>query len=138
MKILMGKRDEVCRGLLSVDVWGQKFRTMNMQGALDAGNCPCCKQGQYEFLDGRRASATTALCGRNAVQILPPANVTTIDFKHVAARLPSAAKPIVNQFMLRFAIEPYHVTLFADGRAIVQGTVDVAAARSIYAKYVGG
>jgi adenylyltransferase/sulfurtransferase len=33
--------------------------------------------------------------------------------------------------------EPYELTLFTDGRAIVKGTKEANTARSIYAKYVG-
>jgi len=29
------------------------------------------------------------------------------------------------------------VTLFADGRALVQGTTDVTVARSLYARFIG-
>jgi adenylyltransferase/sulfurtransferase len=34
-------------------------------------------------------------------------------------------------------IEPYQVTVFADGRAIISGTNDPATAKTIYARYVG-
>jgi adenylyltransferase/sulfurtransferase len=33
--------------------------------------------------------------------------------------------------------QPYELTLFHDGRAIVKGTSDAGMARSIYAKYIG-
>lgn len=42
-----------------------------------------------------------------------------------------------NEFVLKFWREPYEMTLFPDGRAIIKGTVDPAVARSLYAKYVG-
>jgi adenylyltransferase/sulfurtransferase len=38
---------------------------------------------------------------------------------------------------LRLKVDDYEITLFPDGRAIVQGTDDTAVARTIYAKYVG-
>jgi adenylyltransferase/sulfurtransferase len=31
----------------------------------------------------------------------------------------------------------YQITLFTNGRAIIKGTADAAAARGIYAKYIG-
>jgi adenylyltransferase/sulfurtransferase len=34
-------------------------------------------------------------------------------------------------------MDPYELTVFADGRAIVKGTDDPAMARKIYAQYVG-
>jgi adenylyltransferase/sulfurtransferase len=41
------------------------------------------------------------------------------------------------EFVLKFWREPYDMTLFPDGRAIVKGTTDTSIARSLYARYVG-
>jgi adenylyltransferase/sulfurtransferase len=40
-------------------------------------------------------------------------------------------------FILKFWKEPYEMTLFPDGRAIIKGTTDTALARSLYARFVG-
>jgi adenylyltransferase/sulfurtransferase len=42
-----------------------------------------------------------------------------------------------NDFLLRFRVAPYEMTVFADGRAILKGTKDPAVARSLYARYIG-
>ena len=42
-----------------------------------------------------------------------------------------------NDFVLKFFREPYEITLFPDGRAIIKGTTDTAIARSLYARYIG-
>ena len=42
-----------------------------------------------------------------------------------------------NDFLLRFRIDPYEMTVFTDGRAILKGTKDPAVARSLYARYIG-
>ncbi len=42
-----------------------------------------------------------------------------------------------NEFALRVALDPYELTVFPDGRAIIKGTTDVGVARSIYARYIG-
>ncbi len=146
MKILLGNRGqgpstsgaEPSRytGLLVVDVWAGRVRGVNMQSAFDAGDCPCCKQGRYDFLTGERAATTTTLCGRDAVQILPAGDVP-INLKSIAARLSPQARAKVNEFILRFNVESVSVALFADGRAIIQGTSDPAIARAVYAKYIG-
>ncbi|TWT43694.1 putative adenylyltransferase/sulfurtransferase MoeZ [Phycisphaerae bacterium RAS1] len=122
--------------MLTIDGWSGRVRSLDMQSARGQGECVCCKQGRFEYLSGEKTSASVSLCGRNAVQILPPPGAT-IDFRRVAERLKSGAAPEMNAFMLRFRVEPYQVTLFADGRAIVQGTADAATARGVYAKYVG-
>jgi adenylyltransferase/sulfurtransferase len=42
-----------------------------------------------------------------------------------------------NNLLLRFKRGPHTFTLFADGRAIIQGTTDVTLARSLYARFIG-
>ena len=34
-------------------------------------------------------------------------------------------------------LDPYELTVFPDGRAIIKGTTDIGIARSLYARYVG-
>ncbi len=53
-------------------------------------------------------------------------------------RLEGLGEVRANEFALRFRAEPYEMTIFADGRAIVKGTSDTGVARSLYARYVGG
>jgi adenylyltransferase/sulfurtransferase len=43
----------------------------------------------------------------------------------------------VNEYLVRFTSGDNEVTVFADGRAIIKGIDDVAAARGIYAKFIG-
>jgi adenylyltransferase/sulfurtransferase len=39
--------------------------------------------------------------------------------------------------MLRLEAGGHELTVFADGRAIIKGTEDLALARSLYSRYVG-
>ncbi len=135
IKILAGKTDALVRRLVTIDAWDGRIRHMDVQSARDNGNCPCCKQGRYDFLTGARTSATTSLCGRNAVQVLPAEGVR-VNLREMAERL-RRHRPTVNEFLLRVAIESFKLTLFPDGRAIIQGTADAAVARGVYAKYIG-
>jgi adenylyltransferase/sulfurtransferase len=86
------------------------------------------------YLDGSRR-APISLCGRNAVQIHERAR--PLDLVDLAARLGSVAAVRANEFALRVALDPYELTVFPDGRAIIKGTTDVGVARSIYARYIG-
>ena len=52
-------------------------------------------------------------------------------------RLAALAPVRSNEFALRVALDPYELTVFPDGRAIIKGTRDIALARSLYARYVG-
>ncbi len=136
MKILMGKTDALIRRLVTIDLWTGRHRALDMSSALQSGNCTCCKQMRFEFLAGRGAAEATSLCGRNAVQVLPAAGAQ-VDLREVGNRLSGRLRVTSNAYLLKFALDDYQITLFADGRAIVKGTADPAVARSIYAKYVG-
>jgi adenylyltransferase/sulfurtransferase len=145
IKLLTGNLDALDRSLLSIDVWQNRTRRFDVGGARDATTCPCCGEGRLEFLAGTAASATTALCGRNAVQISPADPGACVDLAGIASRLAAHGTFSHNGYLVhgRFTAETgsagdhVELTLFPDGRAIIRGTTEPEAARSIYAKYVG-
>lgn len=138
MKILAGRREAVTRRLLSFDLWEGRFSLLKVQKAYDEGDCPCCKGRQFEYLAGRLAGSATTLCGRNAVQVTPPAG-GRVDFAAIAEKLKTAGgvAPRFNAFLLKARVDAFEITVFADGRAIIQGTSKPEEARCIYARYVG-
>ena len=142
LKILTGNWAAVNRTMTSVDLWENAIHQFKIASAYDAGTCPCCKERSFEFLEGRFASGTTTLCGRNAVQLTQNLSNGTLDFDQIAQRLRAHGPVKANRFMVRAELRdnnnPYELTLFRDGRAIVKGTKEPSTARSIYAKYVGG
>jgi hypothetical protein len=77
------------------------------------------------------------MCGRDSVQIHERSR--KLDLRELGQRIASgsAAEIRNNDFLLRFAVPPYEMTVFAVGRAIIKGTKDPAVARSLYARYVG-
>jgi len=141
LKILTGNYAAVSPTLGSLDVWENTFRQYKVARAYDAGECLCCKGRRFEHLEGKYASGTTTLCGRNAVQLTQAATDQKLDFDQVAERLRAHGEVKANKFMIRAAItdngDPYELTLFTDGRAIVKGTKEPNTARGIFARYVG-
>ena len=141
LKILTGNFDRVSRTLLNIDLWANELFTLNVENARENGDCPCCKHHRFEHLDGKAGSNADTLCGRNAVQLRHRQQNDGIDFAGLAERLRRHGTVTSNEFMLRAEIAdggtPYQITLFRDGRAIIKGTSEPAAARSVYAKYVG-
>ena len=88
------------------------------------------------LLEAKEGSYLSHLCGRQAVQI----NVRgerEISFRGLAERLGSIGEVKFNEHMLRFRVNSYELTVFPDGRTIVKGTTDEAAARTLYARYIG-
>jgi len=137
IKLLTGQADQLNRSLMHIDAWTGRVWNVNVQAAHDQGDCPCCKRGEFPYLD-ENLSATTKLCGRDAVQVYPGSG-TRIDFDTMAAKLAplTSGRTRFNQFMLRATVEGCEFTLFADGRAIIKGTNDPDRARSLYARYIG-
>ena len=141
LKILTGNFDRVARTLLNIDVWSNEIHQLKVNSAYESGDCPCCQQRRFDYLDGKAGSSAATLCGRNAVQLRHRQQQNSVDLDAVAKRLGKHGKTAASEFMLRAFIEErdaqYELTLFPDGRAIIQGTNDPSVARGIYAKFVG-
>jgi len=139
MKILMGQLDALNRHLVSIDAWSGRVVNLDVQSTHEQGDCVCCKQRKFEYLEARKTSRTVVLCGRDAVQIRP-AEPRRVDLKRLADKVRPVATtpPTFSDFMLRVGIEPYFIAVFADGRAIIKGTSESQEARAVYAKYIGG
>ena len=134
IKILVGDLDSLHRSLIQFDVW-QNDRQKISLGEPNA-DCKTCGQHIYEFLDADAQEFSAVLCGRNAVQIAPP-KPTQIDLALLAEKLKLLGDVKQNECLVRFTTGENEVTVFQDARAIIKGTDDIAAARSIYAKYIG-
>jgi len=141
LKILTGNFDRVCPTMLSFDLWSNTFKQFKVARAYEQGDCPCCKHGKFEYLDGSLGSGAATLCGRDAVQLRQKRDAEDVDLEEIAGRLRQHGEVKVNRFMLRAKLvdrdKPYELTLFPDGRAIVHGTHEPNVARSLYAKFVG-
>jgi molybdopterin/thiamine biosynthesis adenylyltransferase len=132
LKMLAQGADAVAARLTTVDVWTGTIRQL-APPARDA-DCPCCVRREFVYLDGSRR-APISLCGRNAVQIHERSR--PVDLSALAHRLGALAPVRANEFALRVALDPYELTVFPDGRAIIKGTTDVGIARGVYARYIG-
>jgi molybdopterin/thiamine biosynthesis adenylyltransferase len=135
IKLLSGKAEAVNPQLTVFDMWNNHVRTINMQQSRH-DECPTCGQRHFPWLTGERGSAVTKLCGRNSVQISPPAG-DRVDLAVLADKLGLVGSVTQNPFLVRAAVDEFLITVFADGRAIVGGTEDEATARTVLAKYVG-
>lgn len=141
MKILAGRLDAVVRRLVQINAWTGEFHAFDMQRAFDEGDCACCKRRQFEHLAERAGARTAALCGRDAVQVRPAVDGSDIriNLAEVERRVRPVAKttPMLNRYLLRFEVDDYQITLFADGRAIIKNADTAEEGRAVYAKYIG-
>ncbi len=120
------------RTLLSFDLWTNEHAEISAAGPRS--RCSACGERDFVHLAGEGRPHIT-LCGRNSVQIHE--RQRPIDFAEMDRRLKLHGTVRHNDFVLKFWHEPYEMTLFPDGRAIIKGTTDTAVARSLYARFVG-
>ncbi|MFG0245664.1 MAG: ThiF family adenylyltransferase [Phycisphaerales bacterium JB052] len=136
IKILMGHPDRAMRSLLEFDLWEGQRRRIDLSGSRDP-QCPCCGAGRFVFLD-RDDEDTVSICGKNAVQVNPPARqrVDLIRLQR-ALSIHGTFEHLGVLVKGRLRDEPYGLSVFHDGRAIIEGTDDPALARTIYSRYIG-
>jgi molybdopterin/thiamine biosynthesis adenylyltransferase len=134
LKFLVGgpNAPQLRQTLLSFDLWTNEHAEIS--AVKPRPGCRACGARDFVHLAGEGRPHIT-LCGRNSVQIHE--RQRPIDFLELDRRLQPHGVVRHNDFVLKFWHEPYEMTLFPDGRAIIKGTTDAAVARSLYARYVG-
>ena len=137
------KKDIAGDGFLRIfDLWAGDVRKIRVPRNLASNapifqpGCKTCVQHQFDFLDGRVGTLARVLCGRGAVQIQSTGR-SRLDLVLLSKRLRQEGQVTETPFLVRFSNPPYVVSVFADGRAIVQGTENPDEARKIYARWIG-
>jgi hypothetical protein len=132
LKLLSGREEDLTDRLQSCDVWSGHFQSIRWERNPQ---CRACGRHEFSYLAGE-AQPHITLCGRDSVQIHERGRA--LDLAALRARLEPAVGDVRhNDFLLRFGVPPYEMTVFADGRAILKGSKDPAVARSLYARYIG-
>ncbi len=130
--VLGSNSPQLRRTMLSFDVWNNQ--RAEISAAMPRPGCRACGVRDFVYLAGEGRPHIT-LCGRNSVQIHE--RHRPMDFAEMNRRLQPHGVVRHNDFVLKFWHDPYELTLFPDGRAIIKGTTDTAVARSLYARFVG-
>ena len=132
VKLLSGRPGALHGRLISCDVWSGRFQSIHV---ARHPRCRACGRREFTYLQGD-AQPQITLCGRDSVQIHERRRA--LDLAELGRRLaPAVSGMRSNDFLLRFAVPPYEMTVFADGRAVIKGTRDAGVARSLYARYIG-
>jgi adenylyltransferase/sulfurtransferase len=131
-KLLAGKSEALNRRLVSCDVWTGRFQSIRVARNPE---CRACVRRDFTYLDGE-AQPHVTMCGRDSVQIHERSR--RLDLGELGQRIAKTVAEVRrNDFLLRFRVPPYELTVFPDGRAVIKGTRDPAVARSLYARYIG-
>ncbi|MFG0329018.1 MAG: ThiF family adenylyltransferase [Phycisphaerales bacterium] len=139
IKTLTRKFDSINRGLVSVDLWSNEWRRLNIASAYADGDCATCRRSVYQSLEGCDGPGVSTMCGRNAVQI-NPARPVELDLSTLEGQLRAHGATQRNAFLLRCRLrenEGVELTIFPNGRTIVHGVDRPEQARSLYARYIG-
>jgi molybdopterin/thiamine biosynthesis adenylyltransferase len=132
VKLLSGNFAALSNRLVSCDVWKNRFQSIRVQRNP---SCRACALQEFTYLAGE-AQPHVTLCGRDSVQIHERSR--QLDLAELSRRLERTFAGVRrNDFLLRFQVPPYEMTVFSDGRAVIKGTHDPAIARSLYARFIG-
>jgi molybdopterin/thiamine biosynthesis adenylyltransferase len=132
LKFLTHQPEAMRRSLISFDLWTNQVSEINTSYPRE--DCEVCANRIFHHLAGDQRPHIT-LCGRNSVQIHQhhhPLNLAELE-----SRLKPLGPTRANGLLLRFTYDPYTLTIFPDGRALIQGTTDPGLARSLYARFIG-
>jgi adenylyltransferase/sulfurtransferase len=135
LKLLTGQPHLMRRSLLSFDLWtGDRSEIATKMPDPD---CPVCAHRIFTHLAGTGRPHIT-LCGRNSVQIHEHHRPISLAAMHTRlAQHPDVEDLRSNDLLLRFRRGLFTLTLFPDGRALIQGTTDITQARTLYARFIG-
>ncbi|HLW81341.1 MAG TPA: ThiF family adenylyltransferase [Candidatus Acidoferrales bacterium] len=132
VKLLSGNIAALSNRLVSCDVWKNRFQSIRVERNP---SCRACAVRNFTYLEGQ-AQPHVTLCGRDSVQIHERSR--QLDLAELSRRLERSFSGVRrNDFLLRFQVPPYEMTVFSDGRAVIKGTHDPAVARSLYARFIG-
>ncbi|MFG0312751.1 MAG: ThiF family adenylyltransferase [Phycisphaerales bacterium] len=136
LKVLMGHERRAMRSLLEFDLWEGQRRRIDLSGSRDP-DCLCCTRRQFEFLE-REDEDTISICGKNAIQVNPRVR-QRLDLHQIQASLSLHGEFSHLGVLVKGTLrdEPYTLSVFHDGRAIIEGVSEPALARSIYDRYIG-
>ncbi|MBK7644159.1 MAG: ThiF family adenylyltransferase [Planctomycetes bacterium] len=119
--------------LFELDAWEPRTRALTIERDP---NCPCCSKRDFPFLNDAQPHRAVRLCGRNTVQVRGARGET--DLAGLERSLAGVARSLQrNELLLRFEVDEGRITVFPDGRALVEGTEDVGRALALYDRYLG-
>lgn len=119
--------------LIELDAWNGTVRRVVAPRDPD---CPACARGERPFLHAPVTRRAVTLCGRNTVQVRGAGGRPDLD--RLAEQLAGVAREVQRVGpLLRFAVDGARLTLFPDGRALVEGTEDADHALALVDRYVG-
>lgn len=137
LKILVEDWEAVRQTFVSFDLWHNQYTSIKMSKAKDEGCLSCGTNPTYPYLQRENLTKSTVLCGRNTVQVRPP-TTWAIPLEQLAEQLSAAGYEVKgNPYLLSVETGTERLVIFRDGRALIHGTKDRTAAKTIYHRILG-
>ncbi len=127
LKLLGGHHEALRKEMWTVDIW--RGRLGRIGTAKPRPGCSVCERGEYPGLESEQSELRTARICSRSVQVAPPEGSAMLDLAAIAAGQAGAA---LSPHTLTWEQDDLVLTLFADGRLIVEGTQDADAAKALY------
>lgn len=136
LKFLKNDFSLIRKDMIQVDIWNHDIDFLPIENNINP-NCPCCQQKKFEYLHRQvEDNLLSQLCGRDSIQITPSSK-RKVNLAIWEEKWSSLGHTERNPFLLRLHYQSYRLTLFTDGRLLIQGTDDPKIARRIYAQLMG-
>ncbi len=129
MKIILKKN--YSDKFFKADLWQDKFELLEVR---KRGDCICCSKRNFEFLEGKRGTEVSKMCGIDTFQV--KLDNKPAKFEKIAGKLKGVKEIIVNAYMLHFNVNEKKISVFKDGRVIVKGVKNEKEAKSLYSRYI--
>jgi adenylyltransferase/sulfurtransferase len=135
IKLIIGSPD-YNKNLIFYDLWQHEFRSLEI---TKNSSCKCCVDRDYEYLNIKKRTLVTSICGQDSVQITPikrsEKGSSLLD--DLQSKLSKVGEIKRTEFTLELKVEKLKMTIFVDGRVLIKGTTDDNIAKSLYNKYIG-
>jgi adenylyltransferase/sulfurtransferase len=142
LKLLSGNRAAASRQLTVLSMWDNRLRQVDLGTRREGGEIRCphaagamvqqpAGQGPAPAAGGPDDWLVTPLCGRQAVQV-DSGRPAPVDLQRLGEVLSRRHQVHRTPFSLRLEYGGLQITVFADGRGLVDGTEDAATAREAF------
>ncbi len=111
-------------------------RALALRPGDSRADCPVCARKSWPALDATCDDDETKLCGRDTVQVTPDHDIR-LELATFEERWRGLGDVARSRFLVRLHSDGLVLSLFSDGRALIQGTSSLERARTHYERLVG-
>jgi len=136
IKILVGDHAALKQELYFFNLWNNT--QLNLPVPIQ-NNCPTCQKHHFPIMNGEKENIVKSICGKNAVQLYN-SSVNKDFIALQAVRLMGYVKAKSNfhlEVNSTFQDDDYSVSLFPDGRLVVEGTDNEIRAKQVVSETLG-